>query len=564
MSLDAIQRQLLWDRLLAIIEEQAQAIMRTAFCTIVRESGDLSAGIFDTQGRMIAQAQTGTPGFIHTLAGVVAHVIARHPLADASPGDSWITNDPWLNCGHLHDFSVIRPVFLGTRPVALIACAAHVVDVGGRGLGPDARQIYEEGLRIPPLRWTYHETVDPALLELIRINVREAGQVEGDLLSLTAANRAAEARLLRTLDEYGLDSLDEIAAHIIETSRNAMRDSIARLPDAQHSYRMRIDGYDSPLDLCARMQARSGGIDVDFTGTSPATSFGINVPMNYSTSYAWFGIKCILAPDVPTNAGSLEPVRFTAPAGCVLNALHPAPVSARHIVGHMLPDLMIGCLDSFLPAGCQAESGAALWGPQFRSAPAQPGEDPGPSFETITVHSGGSGGRPGKDGLSATAFPTNLRTVPVEVIEANSPLVIWKRELRPDSAGAGQFRGGYGQSLEIGHRHDAPFLVSAMFDRVDNPAKGRRGGSDGTPGRVSLDSGEALRSKGVQLVPRGRRLRLDLPGGAGLGNPRERVPAVVRAEVSAGLLSPGEAQAHYHLDPDEIAAPDPAKPAHRT
>ena len=542
MKLDPIQRQLLWDRLLAIVEEQAQSIMRTAFCTIVRESGDLSAGIFDLQGRMIAQAQTGTAGFIHTLAGVVRHVLDRFPLASARPGDAWITNDPWLNCGHLHDFSVIRPLFRGSRPVAIVACAAHMVDVGGRGLGPDAVNVYEEGLNVPPVRWTSGDEVEPGILAVIRGNVREPDQVEGDLRSLTAANRAAEARLLETLAGFGMEDVAEIAEHVIETSRTAMRESIGRLPAGEHAYRMRIDGYDEPLDLCARMRVAGGDMEVDFDGTSPASTYGINVPFNYSKAYAWFGIKCVLAPDVPTNAGSLEPVRFSAPEGSVVNASHPSPVSARHIVGHMLPDLMIGCLDAFLPEGCQAESGAALWGPQFRNAP----EDPA-RFETITVHSGGCGGRPLKDGLSATAFPTNLRTVPVEVIEAGSPLVVWRRELRPDSAGAGEHRGGFGQVLEIGHVRKAPFLVAAMFDRVENAARGRRGGKVGAPGRVSLDSGEPLRPKGVQLVPRERRLRLELPGGAGLGDPRSRDPEAVKSEMAAGLLSPAAARANYHL-----------------
>jgi N-methylhydantoinase B len=321
---------------------------------------------------------------------------------------------------------------------------------------------------------------------------------------------------------------------------------------------MRIDGYDRPLDLSAAMTVSDTGLDVDFAGTSPASAFGINVVLTYTQAYAWFAIKSALAPDVPTNAGSLSPIRIVAPENSVLNALRPAPVSARHIVGHMLPDVMFGCLDQFMPGGCQAESGAALWGPQFRGGAgivAGEGAAAGARFETITVHSGGAGGRPGKDGLSATAFPTNLRTVPVEIIEATSPLVVWRRELRPDSAGAGEFRGGYGQSVEIGHVANASFLVSAMFDRVEHAARGRKGGKDGAPGRVSLASGTALKPKGVQPVPAGDRLRLDLPGGAGLGDPAKRDRARVAEEMRRGLITPDAAREAYGLAGDALEKP---------
>lgn len=553
-TLNAVQAQLVWNRLLAIVEEQAQSIMRTAFCTIVRESGDLSAALFDTRGRMIAQAQTGTPGFIHTLAGVVGHVLERFPPGTMSSGDAFVTNDPWLNCGHLHDVAVIHPIFIGSKLIGFAASAAHVVDIGGRGLGPDARQIYEEGIRLPPVRLARRGELDTTLLHVIRANVRVPAQVEGDILSLLASNEVSSRRLVATLAEFGLATLEAPAEHIIGRSRAAMLASIRRLPAGPRDYAMRIDGYERPLDLVARMTAGESGLDVDFAGTSPASDFGINVVLKYTQAYAWFAIKSAIAPDVPTNAGSLEPIRIAAPAGSVLNALDPAPVSARHIVGHMLPDVMFGCLDQLLPGGCQAESGASLWGPQFRNGTDVPAgaDGKGERFETITIHSGGVGGRPGRDGLSATAFPTNLRTVPVEIIEATAPLLVWHREYRADSAGAGEFRGGYAQSVEIGHRRDEAFFVSAMFDRVQHPARGRNGGGDGSSGRVGLASGGALKPKGVQAVPAGDRVRLDLPGGAGLGDPRRRDPERVATELRRGLITAPVARDIYGLDADRI------------
>ncbi len=547
-GLDLVRRQVMWNRLLALVEEQAQAVMRTAFCTIVRESGDLSAGIFDPDGRLLAQAQTGTPGFIHTLAGVVSEILKDFPAGDMTEGDAFVTNDPWLNCGHLHDFSVVTPVFREGRVVAFVAAAAHVVDAGGRGLGPDGRQIYEEGLTVPPLPLFEAGRTNRTLLRILRMNVRAPEQVVGDILSLAATNEKASDRLIAMMDEYGLADLADLADMIIEQSAVAMREAVAAVPDGRYAYTMTIDGYDRPVDLAATMTVTGGEMTVDFDGTSSASPFGINVVLNYSRAYAWFGIKCILAPDVPTNAGSLSNILIDAPENSILNVQRPFPVSARHIVGHMLPDVMFGCLSQALPDACPAESGAALWGPQFRGGPAVVEDaNAGRPFEAITVHSGGTGGRPGKDGLSVTAFPTNLRTVPVEMIEATTPLVVWQREYRPDSGGAGTWRGGLGQRVEFGHADGAAFSFAAMFDRGDHPARGRDGGRDGVAGRVALKSGAMLRPKGVQRVPAGDRLVFELPGGGGLGDPAGREPGRLAADRRAGFVSEEAAARDYGI-----------------
>lgn len=541
--LSPIRLQVLWRRLLAIVEEQAQTIMRAAFCTIVRESGDLSVVLYDRNGRMLAQAQTGTPGFISTMADVAAHVLAEVPAAAMAPGDAYITNDPWLACGHLNDVAVLSPLFVGDRLVGFVGSAAHVVDIGGRGLGPDAGQVFEEGLAIPIVPLYRAGRLNDTLISFLRLNVREPAQVEGDILALAASNESGARAVAAILGEYGLDDLGAVSDYIVESSRRGMVAEIARLAAGAFGFAMTIDGYDAPVELKARMTVDPNGISVDFDGTSPVTTRGINVPLNYTRAYAWFGIKCVVAPEVPVNAGSLAPVAFTAPENCIVNALRPWPVAARHVVGHMLPDLMIGCLNQAVRGGCQAESGAALWGPQFRGGPevrAMLGLEPGAvarAFTALTVHSGGCGGRPGKDGLSVTAFPTNLRTVPVEVIETGVPLVVWRREFRPDSAGAGEFRGGFGQIVEIGAADGAPFLVNAMFDRVDHPARGRNGGGDGARGVVRLASGRALRAKGQQIVPPGDRLRLETPGGGGLGDPRRRDPALHAADIESGLIT---------------------------
>jgi N-methylhydantoinase B len=548
---NSLKHQVLWRRLSGLVEEQAQSIMHTSFCTIVRESGDLSAALFDLQGRMLVQAETGTPGFIWTIAEVAKAFLEVFPVAKMRRGDAYITNDPWLACGHLHDMVVISPVFVGDRPVALIVSSSHVVDVGGRGLTPDATQIFEEGLCIPPSLLLRDGKANDTLLTLLRVNVRDPLKVEGDIFALATANEGSARRIEALFADFGVGSLAALADEIITSSSRGMRDAIRGLPEGTYRHRIKIDGYDKPIELVAAMTIESGSISVDFSGTSPAIAFGLNVPLNYSRSYAWFGIKAVVAPALPANFGTLSPIQIDAPLGCVINPPRPWPVAARHIIGHLLPDLMIGCLSQAVPDRCPAESAASLWGPQFEGGGTialslgETADSVGPGFTTITVNAGGCGARPGLDGLSATAFPTNLRNVPVEVIEATSPLRIWRRELRPNSGGPGEFRGGLGQTIEIGAADDAPFVVHAMFERIDYPAKGRNGGAAGAPGRVHLAAGRTLSGKGRQVIPRGEHLVLETPGGAGLGDPRKRAEEHVRSDVIAGLVSPDTARDDY-------------------
>src|SRR5918911_1150867 len=369
-ALSQIHTQIMWSRLVAVVEEQAQTLVRTAFSTPVREAGDLSAGVFDARGRMLAQAVTGTPGHVNSMANAVRHFLDVYPLETMRPGDHYITNDPWLTCGHLHDLTVVSPTFLDGRPVGLFACTVHVVTLGDT---------------------------------------------------------------------------------IYDASREAMLEAIRALPKGTYRNRLVMDGYDKPLTLQAAMTVSDDGIHVDYAGTSPASTYGINVVLNYTLAYTAFGVKCLVAPEVPNNAGSLSTVTVSAPEGCVLNVKRPFPVAARHTVGHMLPDLVFGCLEQVLPERVPAEGASALWNPQINgggSAVDQlpEGVEPGDpkSWSTVIFHCGGAGARPAKDGLSVTAFPSGVRTIPVEATETMAPILFRRREFREGSGGAGEYRGGVG------------------------------------------------------------------------------------------------------------------------
>ena len=549
-ALSFLGRQILWDRLIAVVEEQAQTLVRTGFSTSTREAGDLSAGVFDVSGRMLAQAVTGTPGHINSMARAVYHFIDKFPTQTMRAGDVFITNDPWKGTGHLHDFTVVTPVFRQTRLVALFASTCHVVDIGGRGIGPDARQVYEEGIYIPLMRFATAAGVDETLVEIIRSNVREPIQVIGDLYSLAACNDVGSRRLSQMMDEFATESLDALGDYIIETSRAAMSDAIRKLPEGTYHNRMRIDGYDKPIELVAAMTIGDGKIHVDFAGTSPPSAFGINVPICYTEAYSAFGIKCVVAPTVPNNEGSLSVMTISAPDNCILNAKHPLPVSTRHVTGQMLPDLMIGCLHPALRGRVPAEGTSCLWNLMAMGGPGRVDGDPADladaaAFDIMSFHSGGTGARPGKDGLSATAFPSGVRNVPVEVTEALSPLLIRRKEYRTDSGGAGEFRGGLGQVMEVVSLDPAPFGTSANYDRVQFPPRGRDGGHDGMAGALRLGSGHHLRAKGQQTVPKGEALIIEMPGGGGLGEPMRRAPERVLDDVRLGLVSRDAAAETY-------------------
>jgi N-methylhydantoinase B len=533
--------QIMWNRLASVVEEQAQTLMRTAFSTTVREAGDLSAAVFDTQGRMIAEAVTGTPGHVNSMAEGVRHFLARFPAETMRPGDHFITNDPWLTAGHLHDITVVSPVFHAGRLAGLLGCCCHQLDIGGLGQGPDGRSIFEEGLQIPLLRLVSAGTINQDLMEILRRNVRTPLQVEGDVLSYIACNDSGARRLAAMLAEFALPDLTALGDYIIARSLAATQARIAALPHGAWSAELVLDGYDAPITLRATLTIGAGGLHMDYTGTDAAISRGINVVMNYCRAYTVFGLKCIIAPDIPNNAGALAPFAVTAPEGCILNAQRPFPVAARHVVGQMLPDLVFGCLAQAIPDQVPAEGASCLWSVQLRGAQAG-------GFETVFFNSGGTGARPGQDGLSATAFPSGVKAMPVEVIETLAPIVIWQKELLADSAGAGRTRGGFGQCVEVATRDGAPFQVLAMYERATRGARGRDGGRDAPPGQVRLASGAPLLPKGLQTIPAQDRLVLHVPGGGGLGPPIARPPAEIAADIANGLITHAAAARDYDQD----------------
>ena len=547
-----IQMQVMWNRLISVVEEQAQTLIRTAFGAATREAGDLSAGVFLPDGRMIAQAVTGTPGHVNSMAESVYHFLRAFPPGTMYPGDVFLTNDPWKSTGHLNDLTMVTPVFRGGRMVALFASTVHIVDIGGIGLSADGTQIYHEGLFLPIVRLVSRGKMDDTLLAVVRANVREPDQVEGDIYGLVACNEIGGRRLLAMMEEFALRDIGKLADHVIERSKAAMLAAVREWPRGTWHYDMTTDGYDAPIRLAAALTISNNGIDIDFTGTSGVVTNGINVPKSYTDAYTSFGVRCIIGPHIPNNAGSLGTVRVSAPEGTIVNASYPLAVAARSIIGQMLPDVVFGCLRQARADKVPAEGSSALWNLRLAGGQTIKGIDPesirgATRFNVNGFNTGGTGARPGKDGLAVTSFPSGVRNVAVEIMEALSPVVFWRKEFRPDSGGPGVYRGGLGQVMEIGNVEHAPMIISATFDRIVHPARGADGGHDGAKGRASLKSGATLRGFGRQVIPAGDRVVLETPGGAGIGNPRKRPRGKLAEDVRDGLVSAEQAKTAYGL-----------------
>ena len=537
MTTSDTRLQVMWNRLLAVVEEQGQALIRAAFSPIVRECGDISAGIFDVQGRMLAQAVTGTPGHINTMAEAVKTLRSRFSIQDMTPADIYLTNDPWIASGHLNDFLLMMPVFYKGRIVGFTSCTSHLVDLGGLGMGPEGADIHDEGLLVPPCKLMDAGTLNTLLMEIVKANSREPIANEGDIYALIACCETGARRLSDMMAEFEIDDLDALSSYIIDLSYRGTIEAIAALPKGTWRNVLKVDGYEHEIDLHAALTIAEDHVALDFDGTSGLSRKGINVPLNYATAYSVFALRCIIGPDIPNNAGSLAPFRVTGPRNCILNAQAPAPVAMRHTLGQMTPDLVYGCLSQALPGVVPAEGASCMYDLPLRHAPEAVARE-GRQFALELVFSGGTGARPGLDGLSATSFPSGVWGSQVETTEAVAPILITRRELRPDSGGPGRMRGGLGQHIEVRSSIDEDFMLFLSVERVLNPARGRFGGGAGAAGRIRIGhDGADLPGKGEVRVKAGETLIFETPGGGGFGNPQERSRADVLRDLEDGLIS---------------------------
>ncbi|MBT6286103.1 MAG: hydantoinase B/oxoprolinase family protein [Rhodospirillaceae bacterium] len=513
--MDGIELEILWSNLVSAASEQARALQRIAFSPVVREAGDLACALLDREGRMIAQAVTGTPGHINTLAAAGAHFVEKFPTDSLTEGDILITNDPWLSAGHFFDITIITPVFRKGRVIAYFGSTIHHTDIGGYGVGAGARDVHEEGLWIPRAKLYEAGKPNEVLFDIIRHNVRTKDEVMGDIAAQVSSGKVGAERLQLLCDRHNLDDIDDLSAEIIERSEAATRESIRKLKGGTYHGESRFDipgGAEILLKCAMTIDSDAGSVHIDFEGSSGASPHGVNVVLNYTHAYATFALRSTLDPDLPNNYGSLTPITVSAPEGCIVNAKYPSPVAARHVVGMYVPMPILKALRQVAPDEVLAEGAGAVWTFQVQGK-----DDAGDPFTSAMFnYSGGMGARRTKDGLGATCYPTGVAAVPVEVLEAAMPIQFTQKELIDGSGGEGKSRGGDGQVIAFHLRTQDEWLLNAVPSRLKIGAEGFEGAEDGEAGHFLINGKDAAQANKMVMKP-GDKVILKTPGGGGYG-----------------------------------------------
>ncbi|MCH8978081.1 MAG: hydantoinase B/oxoprolinase family protein, partial [Armatimonadetes bacterium] len=452
-----------------------------------------------------------------------------------------ITNDPWAASGHLFDLTIVSPVFYKGKGIAWFASTCHAVDIGGLTMGGDATEVFEEGLAIPLMKLYKESEPNQDLFAMIRANVRVPNEVVGDIYAQQAGNVVGARKLIEMLEEYNLPDVETLSQLILSRTEKAVRDAIQEIPNGVYRSLVTIDGFDHPVTINCAVTINDNDIIVDYEGTSAQIKRGINVVLNYTHAYSTYTLMCVIAPSIPNNEGAFRPIQVRAPQGSILNCRRPAPVGARHLIGHFVSQPILSALAQVIPERVIADSSAGLWNTMLEG---EINED-GDLFAYIYFSAGGMGARPNRDGLSATAFPSGITGVPVEVIEAVAPVLMHKRELIQDSGGAGKFRGGLGQEMVLEITTGLAASHSCMYDRTRFPANGLHGGQPGKAGEIVLSDGTRPHPKSRYILQPGQTVTLRLPGGGGFYSPLERDPTQVLDDVKQEYVSQQQAAADY-------------------
>lgn len=529
---DPIALEIIWERCISIVDEAADTLVRASFSTIARESGDYGCVLCDADGLSLCNTTKGTPPMAIIIPRTVRAMLESIPAAELAPGDVLFTNDPYYGAGHLPDFCVAMPIFRAGTLVAFAAACSHVADVGG-GIAPDAREAYEEGICFPPVKLVRAGQPDPVIFAILRKNVRVADQVVGDLNALVASCHTTSVELLKLMDETGLTELRTLAATLNARTEKAFRAAIAAMPDGTWRSEIETDGLRHPVRLACAITIRGSDIAVDCSGTAPQVSpGGINVVYNFAYAFFSYTLKCLLDPATPYNEGVTRPLSVFIPEGTVLNPRFPAPVFARNQTAHYLPALIMSALAPALPERVIAACGA----PANRTVFTGPVGHDGQPFSLMMICSGGMGAGSGHDGYSATPYPSNSGSPPVEIVESIVPLRVRRKALRAGSGGAGEFRGGLGIEMVIENSSPHPVFVSSRMDRIDHPPEPLAGGAPGAPAGIWRNGSEPFPSKGRAELKAGETLVIHSPGGGGYGPPERRDPARLAADRREGLI----------------------------
>jgi N-methylhydantoinase B len=542
---DPISLEIYWNRLISIADESAAALLRTSFSTIVRESNDFATALMDAQGNALAENTAGIPSFVGTLPRTLRHFLQRFPPDNWKPGDCVITNDPWMATGHLPDVTMVMPIHYKGKLVAFSGTVAHLPDIGGSLWASDCRDLFEEGLQIPPVKYYDSGRQSKLVVDFIAGNVRVPEQVLGDLEAQVIANSVAARRVVEFLDDTGVHDLEGLSSALQHRAEMAMRRAIDQIPDGTYRSSLMADGFDSDETRieCA-VSIHGSRLHVDYAGTSKQIDRGLNSVMNYTYAYTVYPIKCALDALTPRNEGSYRSITVDAPLGSILNPKYPAPCSARQLTGHLLAGAVYGALSQAIPSLVVAESGSA---PTLRSV--YSGLDrKNNRFSQVFFAAGGMGASAGQDGHHCTSFPTNTGSGSIEAFEAIAPLIVRRKEFLVNSGGIGKFRGGLGQEVEIEVTSSEALRLSLLSDRQKYPPRGLLGGGPGAPVRIVTQGGRKPHPKSRTTIDPGERLILSFAGGAGFGPPAERARSAILRDVKFGYVTVESVRRDYGIE----------------
>jgi N-methylhydantoinase B len=542
---DPITLEILWRRLISIVDESDAAVARTAFSSLLRDAHDYTCMFTDSRGRELAQGTLATPGQSGAMALGIKKLVQGLPPGAFAPGDVYITNDPWALAGHLNDVCVMSPIFHKGRLAAFTACILHHSDIGGR-VTSDNREVFEEGLFIPFVKLYDAGNLNKGLLDMIRANVRTPDQVNGDIRSQIAANHVCAAQIVRMLEEYALDDLDDLAEEIIGRSERSIRAAIARAPAGTYHAEGVIEQNEGEPEIVIRcaVSIANSDITVDLTGSSPQVHWGGNVVYNFTYAYVHMAVKSIFDPEIPNNDGIAAPIRLVAPEGTVVNCRHPAAVAARMQIGHFLTEIVYRALAGALPERVLAASGGTPATMQIFYGQRSGGQP----FHTVLIRGGGMGAGAMRDGEGCCIFPANGANTPVEILESDAPLVIERRELLPDSGGAGKQRGALGRRevFRVPNDAHAPSAVNLAMQsgRFRLPPVGLFGGKPGARAQFLVNDRPGNPYGLTRLQP-GDIVTMDAAGGGGFGDPRERDRNALARDLREGKVSGASAERDY-------------------
>ena len=550
---DPITLEILWRRLISIVDEADASVARTAFSSLLRDAHDYTCMFTDSRGQELVQGTFCTPGQAGAMALGVKNLINSIAFDTYQPGDVFIVNDPWLLAGHLNDVCVMSPIFYKERPVAFTACVFHHSDIGGR-VASDNRQVYEEGIFIPPLKLYEAGVLNESVLELIRWNVRTPEEVTGDIRSQVAANHVCAQKVIEMLEDEGLDTLDDLADEIIDRTEMSMRAAISKIPNGVYAYAGIIEGAGKRDDITIKVtvEVKDSDIHIDFDGTSSQVDWGGNVVYNFTYAYVFMAVKSAFDPDIPINEGAIRPVKMTAPEGSVVNCKFPAAVAARMQIGHFMTEMVFKALAAATPDNIIAESGGTpaqtniFYGKRHNAAP----------WLTMIIRGGGLGAGSRMDGQHCAIFPANGANTPVEIFESDTPLIVEERSLVCDSGGPGRMRGGLGRKMTIRVPDDdyapqGPTSIAVQAGRYKYPPRGLFGAGPGSGARFLVNEQPGDPS-GLTLCQPGNVIQFESAGGGGYGDPLQRDPQVVEADVVNGYVSIEKAREEYGIVIDPV------------